>query len=64
MDSLIPDVKFYRDSCSHDDNVTHWHFDCPVCKFEYAGTSIYVDVQDGFYEDDRQFECNMCHRYY
>ncbi len=50
-------VEFYPEICCELCNeVIHNHFDCPVCKKEYAGTSIYTSMHD--LSDD--FSCEEC----
>jgi transposase-like protein len=49
-------TEFYAEICCdicHD--VIHNHFNCPICKVEYAGTSIYGEM-----ESKEEFECESC----
>jgi len=50
-------TEFYPEICCDECNdVIHNHFDCPVCKHKYAGTSMYGEM-DSYYTE---FSCEEC----
>ena len=49
-------IKFYSEICCEECNsIIHNHFDCPACKEEYAGTSMYIEPYD-----ETEFYCENC----
>ena len=50
--------EFYSEiCCDYCNEVIHNHFDCPVCKKEYAGTSMYHEIDPSW---DEIFHCESC----
>ena len=43
--------------CDECMDIIHNHFDCPICKDDYAGTTIYGVLED---YDDKEFSCEEC----
>lgn len=43
--------------CDECGNIIHNHFDCPICKKEYAGTNIYDEFDIKY---DTEIHCNEC----
>lgn len=51
-------VNFYSEiCCEYCGETVHNHFDCPSCKKEYAGTSIYMDID---LDHEKSFYCEEC----
>ena len=50
---------FSEDHCDLCRVTIHNHFICPVCKNDYAGTSIYCDIHE-YLEDEKSFKCEEC----
>ena len=51
-------IDWYCEECCEVCNeVIHTHFPCPICKNDYAGTSMYHAPWDW---DDKEFECESC----
>ena len=46
--------------CDYCNEIIHSHFDCPVCKYENAGTSIYGGFDEIDDEFSNPFKCEEC----
>lgn len=54
------ETAFYGEICCEQCNeVVHTNFECPICKNNYAGTSMYCSVYER--DGDDEFECQDCH---
>ena len=52
------EVEFYSEVCCDFCNeIIHNHFTCPVCKDDWAGTGIYMDLYD---DKITEFTCEEC----
>ena len=54
-------IEFFSELCCDECKaIIHYHFDCPACKSEYAGTSIYgLDIYE-LRDDEKEFRCEKC----
>lgn len=53
---VYEDVEWYMETCCEDcGQIIHNHFDCPICKKEWVGTSIYSEVYNSI-----EFNCEEC----
>jgi hypothetical protein len=52
-------VIYNEEHCDWCKEIAHNHFDCPVCKSLYAGTSVYGDMND-LLDVGEAFECEEC----
>lgn len=57
---LITNVNWMSElCCEYCGDIIHNHFDCPICNFKNAGTSIYCATYE-LSKDDKEFECEEC----
>jgi len=56
---IVFETEFYPEICCDVCNeIIHNHFDCPICKTHYAGTSIYLDFN--YLDKNHEFYCEKC----
>jgi hypothetical protein len=63
--NLFYRIEFYPEThCNQCDEISHNHFDCPICNTEYASTNIYGYIYDKFVDFvglvKPSFKCKEC----